>query len=95
METSLEHIKHLHAQLNMNSLQIGKGPSWKKKVSIVVVCMIILTMRADSLLARNAKNEMMNERREGAFVRESSVFKRMHKLNTSVEIDWRHPNCVE
>ena len=32
VETTLEHIKHLHAQLNMNSLQLGKGPSWKRKV---------------------------------------------------------------
>lgn len=31
VETALEHIKHLHAQMNMNSLQLGKGPSWKKK----------------------------------------------------------------
>ena len=32
METALEHIKHLHAQMNMNSLQLGKGAYWKKKV---------------------------------------------------------------
>ena len=32
METALQHIKHLHAQMNMNSLQLGKGPTWKKKV---------------------------------------------------------------
>jgi len=31
VETALEHIKHLHAQMNMNSLQLGKGPSWKRK----------------------------------------------------------------
>ena len=32
VETSLEHIKHVHVQLNMNSLQLEKGPSWKRKV---------------------------------------------------------------
>ncbi|CAH3027837.1 unnamed protein product, partial [Porites evermanni] len=31
VETSLEHIKHVHVQLNMNSLQLEKGPSWKEK----------------------------------------------------------------
>ena len=32
VETSMEHIKHVHVQLNMNSLQLEKGPSWKRKV---------------------------------------------------------------
>ena len=42
VESALEHIKHLHVQLNMNSLQLGKGTSWKKKVSFtsdgIVLC---------------------------------------------------------
>lgn len=32
VETTLEHVKHLHAQMNMNSLQLGKGSSWRRKV---------------------------------------------------------------
>ena len=37
VETTLEHAKHLHIQLNMNSLQLGKGPSWKKKVTLLAL----------------------------------------------------------
>jgi len=40
VETSLEHIKHVHVQLNMNSLQLEKGPSWKRKVGEHARCLI-------------------------------------------------------
>lgn len=39
VETSLEHIKHVHVQLNMNSLQLEKGPSWKRKVGEHACCL--------------------------------------------------------
>ena len=39
VETSLEHIKHVHVQLNMNSLQLEKGPSWKRKVGEHARCL--------------------------------------------------------
>lgn len=39
VETSLEHIKHVHVQLNMNSLKLEKGPSWKRKVGEHARCL--------------------------------------------------------
>ena len=47
VETSLEHIKHLHAQMNMNSLQLGKGPSWKRKVRKTAGCLLIAYIEGD------------------------------------------------
>jgi len=40
VESTLERIKHLHVQLNMNSLQLGKEPLWKKKKDPLVTELI-------------------------------------------------------
>ena len=55
VESTLERIKHLHVQLNMNSLQLGKGPSWKKKVSVVPY-FIVLFGNMDVLFGARVRN---------------------------------------
>ena len=53
VETSLEHIKHVHVQLNMNSLQLEKGPSWKRKVGEHASCLTFSrTLFSGNLLKR-------------------------------------------
>ncbi|XP_048576455.1 rotatin-like isoform X2 [Nematostella vectensis] len=46
VETTLDQIKHIHVQLNMDSLQLGRGPSWKKRenplIDEMVACLDVL-----------------------------------------------------
>ncbi|XP_068721388.1 rotatin-like isoform X1 [Montipora capricornis] len=44
VETCLEQVKHLHVQMNMNSLNLGKGPAWKKEDPMVTELIKVLQL---------------------------------------------------